>query len=225
MKTKIILIKTIFFLFFLNSNGQNIINYETKTVTIDYSFYNYTGIGGFLSLTVDKGRFVSNSRGGYHETYIKGYEFDNNYDAVFSFKNCEMKTETAIQFIVDEYNKNGYSLKSVVNFKTPVPNSPTNYGGEKIILIFEKAKSYREEELYKLLGELNTKIDSTSKSYIELAKTEINQDVLNYLKEIPNEVLAKSFKDELLKNLEIKIEEKLSKMKEAIILELKNNPK
>ena len=102
----------------------------------------------------------------------------------------------------------------------PVNAVPSQYLS-KIILIYEKSTSYREEELYKLLGELNIKIDTTSKDYIEKAKNEININVLNYLKNIPNDVLGNAYKDELQSYINIVMDKKLSDLKEQIISELK----
>ena len=208
----------------MSTDQKNLLRYETFSVRIYHVPASESGFfGPSPSHTViSKGRFVFSNvipkailGAGIGENPTS-FELENEtpVDTNYSTRAKNLSFDNAIQIVSNSLNDIGYSIKSVV-------------GSDKDgwLLIFEKATSYREEELYKLLGELNAKINATSKSYIEKAKTEINQNVLEYLKGIPDEVLAKSFKEQLLENLSLEIDDKLSKMKEEILIELKNpNP-
>jgi hypothetical protein len=218
-KGKLILLALFFLTYFLKVDAQSLLKYETQVISI-------TSIeatsGGIISIpahiSIDKGRFVYQNNVGFGiPSNPKSFELNDGVPVNSKYsQNSSISISQAIQLISTSMNNLGYSLKSTVETRTK-----TNQQLDAISLIFEKSTSYREEELYKLLGELNTKIDTTSKNYIEKAKTEINQNVLQYLNGIPDEVLAKSFKEQLLKNLSIEIDDKLKKMKEEILLELK----
>jgi len=221
MQLKKISLWTITFLLCLTSTqAQNLLKYETQIIAISSGVGSNIGGGTFSFISVDKGRFVSQKIVGFGKpaTPPISFELTNDFPVnSYYSKNASISIMEATQTITNSLNSMGYSLKATIVTKI----NPQDQQINAIALIFEKATSYREEELYKLLSELNAKIDTTSKNYIEKAKTEINQNVLNYLKGIPDEVLAKSFKEQLLKNLSIEIDEKLQKMKEEILLELK----
>lgn len=208
--SKIYLIIILFSGNFLQVDAQNLLEYKTQLITISSPEPTY--------LSVDKGRFVYPQQTGYMGTNNpSAYELNNS--DIPSRSNYSRGTTIsfvqAIQMITNVLNKEGYSLKLTVVRKF------NNLEMGEIILIFEKSTSYREEALYKLYGEMNTKIDTISKNYIEKAKTEINQNVLNYLKEIPSEVLAQSFKEELQTFISNIIDKKFYDLKEEIKLEFK----
>lgn len=121
---------------------------------------------------------------------------------------------TIFDKLTSSYNQKNYRLLTS-------PNSINDLNGQLYYFVFEKNLAIDNQKLEKLLKEIDIKILNTSNIYIEKAKTEINQNVLLYLKGIPDEVLAKSFKEQLLKNLSIEIGDKLSKIKDEIISELK----
>src|SRR5690606_1237061 len=100
------------------------------------------------------------------------------------------------------YNNQGYKLAQMTNVKG-VDNQET------VVLVFEKSASYREAELYKLINELTTRIDTTSKKYTDSAMVVIQTNVLNYLKSIPNEVITQAYKDELTKIILSEAEDKI----------------
>lgn len=201
-KAKILLLTLLFLTCIPKVRAQNLLKYETRLISFSHSE---------SEVFLNTGRFILNkSNSLYPYVQVLGYEYISlaPYNSNYSFKGT-ISYFDAIRHISDTLNGDGWSLKSLLNISNT------------ILLIFERSTSYREEELYKLLNELNTKIDTTTKNYIEKAKTEINQNVLEYLKGIPDEVLAKSFKEQLLKNLSLEIDEKLRKMKEEMLLELK----
>lgn len=223
-KRKLVLLTLLFLSFFFKVNAQNLLKYETQVITISSTKATSGGIYGSTPayISIDKGRFVYPQRVGFG-VGNNPTTFELNNDIPFNSqysKSSAISFAQAIQLISNALNNSGYSLKSTMLLNIYSVNAQDQQINS-VALIFQKSTSYREEELYKLLGELNAKIDTTSKSYIEKAKTEINQNVLEYLKGIPDEVLAKSFKEQLLKNLSIEIDDKLKKMKEEILLELK----
>lgn len=114
-----------------------------------------------------------------------------------------------LQTLSTSYNNKGFKLINMM----PVKIS----GDEKIILIFEKSSSYREAELYKLITELTTRIDTTSKKHTDSAMLTIQTNVLNYLKSIPNDVITQAYKEELTKMIMLQADTQLR----AIVEELK----
>lgn len=216
MKSKNIYLTLLVSIYFYNLRAQNLINYSNLLISVIIS-PTHGQSNPQISVNLGKLDFTQSYIVGktiYNVNYTFGNNQENSVPQYVGYDNV-------LQGIIKHMNTISYSLKSV-NFHTlggPI-DSYDQYS--KIYdLVFEKATSYREEELYKLLGELNLKIESTSKNYIDKAKTEINQNILEYLKGIPDEVLAKSFKDQLISNLSLEINEKLLKMKEEILLELK----
>lgn len=221
MERKKITLTFLFLAYFLQVNAQNLLKYETQVITLSQTDGTSGQFGSTPAyVTIDKGRFVYPQKVTFGiPNNPNSFELTNETPLQsYYLKNSAISIVQATQLISNALNNIGYSLKSTMVINT---KNPQNQQINSVALIFEKATSYREEELYKLKGELEAKIDTTSKNYIEKAKTEINQNVLNYLKGIPDEVLAKSFKEQLLKNLSLEIDNKLRTMKEEILLELK----
>lgn len=219
-KNRIFLLTLLLLIYVLNVKAQNLLKHETQVITISSVEAKKNNFGGDPAyIFIDKGRFVYPQVTSVIPNNPTTFELnDDTPPRSYYSKNSAISIVKATQLVSDGMNKSGYSLKSTMVINT------TNAQSQQIntiALIFENTTSYREEELYKLLGELNVKIDTTSKNYIEKAKTEINQNVLGYLKGIPDEILARSFKEQLLKNLSLEIDEKLKIMKEEILLVLK----
>lgn len=122
----------------------------------------------------------------------------------------------AIQGEINNYNNQGYKLAQMTNVKD-IDNQ------EIIVLVFERSTSYREAELYKLINELTTRIDTTSKKYTDSAMVVIQTNVLNYLKSIPNKVITQAYKDELTKIILSEAEEKIKKVVEELKKEIRNS--
>ena len=122
----------------------------------------------------------------------------------------------ALQAVITNHNDQGYKLAQMTNVKG-VNNQET------IVLVFEKSTSYREAELYKLINELTTRIDTTSKKYTDSAMIVIQTNVLNYLKSIPNEVITQAYKEELTKIILSEAEDKLKKVVEELKKEIRNS--
>jgi hypothetical protein len=121
----------------------------------------------------------------------------------------------ALQTEIKKYNDQGYKLAQMTNVMLG------DQKHEGVILVFEKSTSYREAELYKLINELTTRIDSTTKNYTLAAMTVIETNVLNYLKSIPNEVITQAYKDALTKIIVYEAEEKLKKIAELMVNEIR----
>lgn len=127
----------------------------------------------------------------------------------------EVSNLDALQGEITKYNNQGYRLAQMTN----VMGFDNN---ESIVLVFEKSTSYREAELYKLINELTTRIDKTSKKYTDSAMVSIQTNVLNYLKSIPNEVITQAYKEELTKIILSEAEDKLKKVVEELKKEIRN---
>lgn len=117
--------------------------------------------------------------------------------------------------LITNHNNQGYKLAQMTNVK-----GANNQ--ETIILVFEKSTSYREAELYKLINELTTRIDTTSKKYTDSAMVLIQTNVLNYLKSIPNDIITQAYKEELTKIILSEAEDKLKKVVEELKKEIRN---
>jgi hypothetical protein len=122
----------------------------------------------------------------------------------------------ALEFVQINLNDNGYSLKSTAG-------NVSIEGEGSLTLFFEKSSSYREAELYKLINELTTRIDETSRKYADSAIVVIHTNVLNYLKSIPNEVITQAYKDELTKKILSEAEDKIKKVIEELKKEIRSS--
>jgi hypothetical protein len=121
-----------------------------------------------------------------------------------------------LQVEITKHNNQGYKLAQMTNVKG-VDNQ------DVVVLVFEKSTSYREAELYKLINELTTKIDDTSRKHINAAKIDINTDVFNYLKSITDGILKEEYQEELRKKIVEDMENELKKLKEDIIKDIRNS--
>jgi hypothetical protein len=121
----------------------------------------------------------------------------------------------AIQEISNQKNAIGYHLILM--------NNINDIEGAKIVLVYEKSSSFREAELYKMINELTTRIDTTSKKYTDSAMVIIQTNVLNYLKSIPNEVITQEYKDQLTKLILSEAEDKIEKVVEELKKEIRNS--
>jgi hypothetical protein len=145
-----------------------------------------------------------------------------------SYKSVRNENRNSAQSVFNEvckyYNDRGYRAVAVTNL-----SSPPTYQNERLIgnfqyqYLFEKSDSYRETELYKLINELTTRIDVTSKKYTDSAMVVIQTNVLNYLKSIPNEVITQAYKDELTKLILSEADDKLKKVVEELKNEIRNS--
>jgi len=124
--------------------------------------------------------------------------------------------QRALEMIHKNMNDNGFSLKSSLgNFDIS--------GVGSVTLFFEKSSSYCEAELYKMINELTTKIDTTSKKYTDSAMVVIQTNILNYLKSIPDEVITNPYKDNLKKIILYEAENKIKKVVEELKKEIRNS--
>lgn len=121
-----------------------------------------------------------------------------------------------LQGEMDKYNRQGYKLAQMTNVKGP-GNAEDN-----LVLVFERSTSFREAELYKLIGELTARVDSTSRKYTDSAMIVINTNVLNYLKSIPNDVITQAYKDELSRMIVLQAEEKIREIVEGLKREIRS---
>jgi hypothetical protein len=114
-------------------------------------------------------------------------------------------SSTRFQDEVNKQNAEGFRLTTInfFNFQQQ---------GATYVLIFERSNSYREAELYALINEINSNIDKVATDYIDKAKADIQNKLLDYLKDIPKNVLT----DEYEKNFSSKITAEIDrKVREA----------
>jgi hypothetical protein len=190
--------------------SQNPFKYESKTITINSTKSNDGFNGERISSTTSVGGFTIQGGSTFNQ---KAVAFDIN-GSIRSAPNTTI--HQVLEFIHKNLNDNGYSLKSAVG-------NVDIAGTGSVTLFFEKSNSYREAELYKLINELNTRIDATSKKYTDSAMVEIQTSVLNYLKSIPNEVITQAYKEELTKIILSEAEDKLIKVVEELKKEIRNS--
>jgi|688.fasta_scaffold45362_3 hypothetical protein len=134
------------------------------------------------------------------------------------FTNEKFSNLGSLEGEIAKYNGLGYKLGQITNVK----------GADNediLVLVFERSTSFREAELYKLINELTTRIDTTSKKYTDSAIVVIQTNVLNYLKSIPNDVITQAYKDELTKKLLLLAEDKIKEVVEELKKEIRNQSK
>ena len=192
------------FLISLSVFSQNPYKYESKVITLNsVDGGQYVGI----KTTVSSGGFIAQSR---FPHPVTAFNMRGNV------KTGSIDIHRALELVHKILNENGYSLKSTVG-------NVEISGIGSVTLFFEKSSSYREAELYKLINELTTRIDATSKKYTQSAMVEIQTNVLNYLKSIPNEVITQAYKDELTKIILSEAEDKLKEVVEELKAEIRNS--
>lgn len=155
--------------------GQNSLKIESKIAVVN--LYQPTG-GGLV---------------------INSGALPGGYTTVSSLENYQKALETICSF----YNKMGFRLvnqtfaptlnsgESMLGFGIYTGgNSVTKY----LYLNFEKADSFKEIELNRLISEINTKIENKAQYYVDSAMTQMNLNLLEYLKQIPTDVITQEYK-------------------------------
>jgi hypothetical protein len=202
--------KTIIFSAFISvltiftAKAQNPYKYESKVITVS------------TTRTDDsyKRLITTISVGGFNK--VKIWEKSTSYNLKSeSFQGYNVTIQEALAMVHKNINDNGFTLKSAIG-NTDIT------GTGSVTLFFEKSDSYREAELYKLINELTTRIDATSKKHTDSAMIAIQTNVLNYLKSIPNEVITQAYKDELTKIILSEAEDKIKKVVEELKKEIRN---
>lgn len=204
---------TLFFVLFFSATisvrTQNPYKYESMVIIVST-----TKAGGGLA---GEWLVTAVSPGGFNNTGVglqqRSVSFDINKNNSGGMK---ISLQTALQMIADNMNSKGYSLKSMAG-------APDLSGLGTATLFFERSTSYREAELYKLINELTTRIDSTTKKYSDSAMRVIHTNVLNYLQSIPNEVITQAYKDQLSKMILAEAEDKIRKVIEELKKEIRNS--
>jgi len=188
--------------------AQNPYKYESKVITVTTS---KTVIldNPILTTTVNPGGFTFTGVG-FNQRPV-------SYDITKTNSTANGATlHSVLQLIIDHMNGKGYTLKTM-------SSGPDITGIGTAALVFEKSSSYREAELYKLINELTTRIDTTSKKYTDSAMRVTHTNVLNYLRSIPDEVITQAYKDQLSKMILAEAEEKIRKVVEELKKEIRNS--
>lgn len=190
------------------AGAQNPYKYESVVIVITTSKVS-SGFGGeWLTTSV--------SPGGFNSTGVGLQQTATSYDITKNSAGLRITLQTAMQMIANHMNGKGYTIKTMAG-------APDLSGVGTASLVFEKSTSYREAELYKLVSELTTRIDTTAKKYTDSAMRVTHTNVLNYLQSIPNEVITQAYKDQLSKMILAEAEEKIRKVVEELKKEIRNS--
>lgn len=186
------------------ANSQNPIKYESKIITIYTTNHISSVEPGALTFVRQARAYIAN---GYNVEQPRATAPPQNATVSAPAPNI-------IQFVLNDLNNRGFFLRSTIG-----QNDASGNG--TIHLIFEKSTSYREAELYKLLNEVTSSIDASSKSHVEKSIATINANTLNYLKSIPNDVITQAYKDELTKVIVNNATTELKAIKEEMVKEIR----
>jgi len=133
----------------------------------------------------------------------------------FDGKSAPQANAVGFQAEIDKENGQGYKLIQMNTI-------PLNSGSYETVLVFERSNSFREAELYKLINELTSRIDTTAKKYTDSAMVVIQTNVLSYLKSIPDDVITNAYKANLTKMILAEAEEKIKKVVDELKKEIRN---
>lgn len=126
-----------------------------------------------------------------------------------------------INWVISEEETDGFRL---VNQDTEL-SSNIDFRFGRAILHFDRPSNYLDQEMKALRLELTQRIDARTKRMADSTIAAVNQNVLNYLKAIPDDVITKAYKDNLTKQLEEYAKASFERMKDEVLKELRNNPK
>jgi hypothetical protein len=192
----------------VTAGAQNPYKYESVVIVVSTAKTGGGMVGEWLATSV--------SPGGFNNTGVGLQQRSVSYDINKNTPGIKITLQTAMQMITDHMNGKGYTIKTMAG-------APDLSGVGTASLIFEKSTSYREAELYKLISELTTRIDTTAKKYTDSAMRVTHTNVLNYLQSIPNEVITQAYKDQLSKMILAEAEEKIRKVVEELKKEIRNS--
>lgn len=127
-----------------------------------------------------------------------------------------------INWVISEEETDGFRL---VHLETTLQSNNTSIHNGKAIFHFDRPSNYLDQEMKALRLELTQRIDARTKRMADSTVAAVNQNVLNYLKAIPDDVITKAYKDNLTKQLEEYAKASFERMKDEVLKELRNNPK